>query len=192
MREIFRDIVENDARAADVLEHIRILLRKEPPASAPVDLNRVCSEAIRLLEHDAELRGVRLRLALAPTLPDVTGDAVQLQQVVLNLARNGIDAVKVSESSRRDHEVVVGTAAQNGVVEIFVRDTGPGLAPDVRQRIFEPFYSTKSHGLGMGLAIVRTIIERHRGQVSVENQETGGAVFTVQLPSTDRGSLQDQ
>ena len=133
--------------------------------------------------HDAARRGVQLRLSLEPGLPPVIGDAVQLQQVVLNLALNAMDAVQASPRTR---EVVLGTSAgSGGEVEIFVRDTGPGLSPEVRLRVFEPFFSTKTQGLGMGLAIVRSIVERHRGRVHAENEDAGGAVFRVQLPIAD-------
>jgi signal transduction histidine kinase len=148
-----------------------------------VDLNGICERATELLVHDAALRGVQLRLSLERGLPPVIGDAVQLQQVVLNLALNAMDAVQASPRTR---EVVLGTAAgSDGELEIFVRDTGPGLSPDVRLRVFEPFFSTKAQGLGMGLAIVRRIVERHRGRVQAENEEAGGAVFRVQLPIAD-------
>jgi signal transduction histidine kinase len=181
-REIFRDIENDDVRATEVLEHIRLFLRKEAPGNVPVDLNLICTQATDLLNHDAGMRGVRLQLSLAPNLPIITGNAVQLQQVVLNLAINAVDAVQASERSGRGQDVVVGTSAAAGSVEIFVRDTGPGLSTEVQQRIFEPFYSTKSHGLGMGLAIVRSIVERHGGQVCAENHDTRGAVFRVHLP----------
>jgi signal transduction histidine kinase len=181
-REIFEDIVRDDQRASEVLDHIRMLLRKEVPGSQDVDLNRICAHAIQLLEHDASLRGVRLGTSLAARLPLVRGDPVQLEQVVLNLAINALDAV---QTSPRDREVIVGTAAGRGSVEMFVRDTGPGLPPEAHQRVFEPFFSTKSSGLGMGLAIVRSIVERHQGQVSAENSEAGGAVFRVELPVAD-------
>jgi signal transduction histidine kinase len=181
-REIFRDIVSDDVRATEVLEHIRTLLRREEPTVGDVDLNRVCEQAAHLLKPDAARHGVRLRLSLDPGLPAITGDAVELQQVVLNLTLNALDAVR---TSARDHEVVVGTAAGRGTVEIFVRDTGPGLPPDVRQHAFEPFFSTKSQGLGMGLAIVRSIVERHHGQVRAENDQAGGAVFRVRLPAAE-------
>ena len=125
-------------------------------------------------------------LALAPRLPPVIGDAVQLQQVVMNLALNAMDAAQASPSRQ---EVVLCTSAGNGAVEISVRDSGLGLSPDTRQRIFEPFFSTKTQGLGMGLAIVRSIVERHRGRVEAENQDTGGAVFRVRLPIADASGV---
>jgi signal transduction histidine kinase len=178
-REIFEDIVDDDARAAEVLDNIRTLLRKEEPVKTLVDINEVCQRAIKLLEHDAQLRGVHLRLSLATALPPVSGDAVQLMQVILNLTLNALEAV---HTSLRAQEVTVGTSAGSGEVEIFVRDTGPGLAPQAKQRVFEPFFSTKAQGLGMGLTIVRTIVDRHHGRVRAEN-DTTGAVFRVLLPA---------
>jgi signal transduction histidine kinase len=181
-REVFRDIVSDDLRATEVLDHIRALLRKDDPVNASVDLNGICERATELLAHDAANRGVQLRLSLEERLPPVTGDAVQLQQVVLNLALNAMDAVQAAPRTR---EVVVGTSVGDREVEIFVRDTGPGLSPELRRRVFEPFYSTKTQGLGMGLAIVQSIVERHRGRVHAENDDTGGAVFRIQLPIPD-------
>ncbi len=179
-REVFRDIASENVRAVEVLDHIRALARKDEAIDVSVDLNRVCEHSAELLTFDATRRGVQLRLSLEPGLPPVIGDAVQLQQVVLNLALNAMDAVQASSRAR---EVVLGTAVRSGgEVEIFVRDTGPGLSPEVRLHAFEPFFSTKTQGLGMGLAIVRSIVERHRGRVHAENENTGGAVFRVQLP----------
>jgi len=182
-REVFSDILSDDLRAVEVLDHIRALLRKDGSVTAVVDLNGICERASELLMHDAARRGVRLRLSLEPRLPPVIGDAVQLQQVVLNLALNAMDAVQTFPRTR---EVVLGTSAGSEQVEIFVRDTGPGLTPEVRLRVFEPFFSTKTQGLGMGLAIVRSIVERHRGRVYADNEDGGGAVFRVQLPVADR------
>jgi C4-dicarboxylate-specific signal transduction histidine kinase len=180
-REVFRDIATDDLRAVEVLDHIRALVRKDDPIDVTVDLNRVCERSAELLISDAVRRGVQLRVSLEPGLPPVNGDAVQLQQVVLNLALNAMDAVQTLPSSRR--EVVLGTSAgSGGDVEIFVRDTGPGLSTEARLHAFEPFFSTKTQGLGMGLAIVRSIVERHGGRVHAENESGGGAIFRVQLP----------
>ena len=120
---------------------------------------------------------------MPPDLPPVSADPGLLQQAFLNLALNAMDAVQTFPRTR---EVVLGTSAGSEQVEIFVRDTGPGLTPEVRLRVFEPFFSTKTQGLGMGLAIVRSIVERHRGRVYADNEDGGGAVFRVQLPVADR------
>ena len=181
-RETFRDILSDDLRAVEVLDHIRALVRKDDPVIASVDLNGICERVRELLVHDAARRGVQLRLSLEPELPPLIGDAVLLEQVALNLSINAMDAVQASPSTK---EVVVGTSVGSGRVELFVRDSGPGLAPEERLRVFEPFFSTKTQGLGMGLAIVRSIVERHRGRVNVESGESGGAVFRVELPIAD-------
>ncbi|HZI41785.1 MAG TPA: ATP-binding protein, partial [Gemmatimonadaceae bacterium] len=180
--QIFRDIVDDNRRASDIIDHIRMLLRKdEPPKSNSVDLNEICRQAVHLLKRDALLRGTRLELSLESQLAPIAGDPIQLQQVVLNLALNALDS---ASASTQDAAVTVSTAIHGGEVEIAVRDTGPGLPPNVEQHLFESFFSTKAQGLGMGLVIVRSIVERHHGRVRAENDAArgGGAVFRVLLP----------
>ena len=142
VRAILNDIVDDDARASEIIDNIRMLLRKEEPATRAVDLNEICSHAAQLLRGDAMLRGARLELTLEPQLPQVAGDPVQLQQVVLNLALNALDAAAGSDG---EHEVTVGTAARGNEAELFVRDTGPGLTPELQEHLFESFYTTKAH-----------------------------------------------
>ena len=110
---------------------------------------------------------------------------MQLQQVLINLTLNALDAVSASTS---DREAAISTATTDGQVEVYVSDTGPGLSPTVQQRLFEPFFSTKPHGLGMGLTIVRSIVERHHGILRAENRPAGGALFTVTLPAGNASS----
>lgn len=175
----FQDIVEDCDRASNVIDHVRLLLRKESGKTADVDLNEICRQAVYLLQPDAARRRTALDLLLAPNSLTVTGDPVQLQQVVLNLTLNALDA---ASSSKRQRRVTVSTTAAHDLAEIAVRDDGPGLTSDVEHRLFEPFFTTKTQGLGMGLAIVRSIVERHHGRVRAENAGPGGAVFRVQLP----------
>ena len=127
------------------------------------------------------MRGVRLDLALAPGLPRVRGNAVELQQAIAQLALNAFDAVSAVNGPR---SVVIGTAATNGSVELFVQDSGPGLSVEGRAHLFDPFFTTKEHGLGMGLTIVRTLVEQHGGSVVAENNAVGGATFRLILPAT--------
>jgi len=190
-REAFRDIASDDVRAVEVLNRIRALVRSDDQIAASVDVNEVCERVSQLVMYDAVQRGVQFRLSPEPDLPTVIGDSVQLQQVVLNLVLNAVEA---AQASPRIREVVLGTsAARSGEeVEVFVRDTGPGLSTEAKLRAFEPFYSTKQHGLGMGLAIVRTIVERHRGQVHAENGNGGGANFRVRLPIEAADSLRER
>jgi signal transduction histidine kinase len=137
-------------------------------------------EAIGFVAAVAARRGVVLKFAATSSKLRVKGDPVQLQQVILNLIINAMDAI--SEAEPRAREVSVSTARSNPHAEISVGDTGPGIAAADFQSIFDPFFTTKPQGMGMGLAIVRTIIEAHHGQISAENQASGGALFTIRLP----------
>jgi signal transduction histidine kinase len=177
--ESFQNIVDDCDRASNVIDHVRLLLRKESGTATDVDLNEICRQAVYLLQPDAIRRRTVLDLMLSPKMLTVAGDPVQLQQVVLNLALNALDA---ASSSKRQRRVTVSTVAMQDHAEIAVRDDGPGLTSDVEHRLFEPFFTTKTQGLGMGLAIVRSIVERHHGRVRAENVGAGGAVFRVQLP----------
>jgi C4-dicarboxylate-specific signal transduction histidine kinase len=135
----------------------------------------------------ADGRDVALKYVSSSTALRVTGDPIQLQQVVLNLIMNAIDAVSGSQSEKRD--VVVTTSVSSGQAEILVGDSGPGIAADHLKEVFEPFFTTKPQGMGMGLAIVRTIVEAHHRQISGENQLSGGALFTIKLPITRGRSI---
>ena len=180
-REVFRSIVADDARAVELIEGVRKLLRKEESTTTTVDLNEICRDAARLLQHDAVLRNTRLELSLAEEPPLVTGDPVQLEQVVLNLALNGLEATStILPPSERC--VVIRTEPGPDYAEVLVRDSGTGIPIDVQPHLFESFFSTKTEGLGLGLVIVRSIVERHNGRILVENQPLGGALFRVRLP----------
>ena len=177
--EGLRCIIDDCERAADVIDHMRFLLRKDESTATIVDLNLICRNIMHLLRQDAALRSIALELFPTPGALLVLGDPVQLQQVILNLALNAFDAASTSASLRK---VTLRTRATDSMAEVTVRDHGPGISHDVGQRLFEPFFTTKTQGLGMGLAIVRSIVERHEGRVSAENARDGGAVFTITLP----------
>ena len=182
MREILDDIVADDKRAADVIRRLRRLLRKGDLEYVPLDLNEIVTEVAGLVTGDAAIREVSLRLTVAPELPSVRGDRVQLQQVLLNLVLNGLDAMGAPASGDRilgirtfrDSETFVGVA---------VRDAGPGIAAQDADHIFEPLYTTKREGIGMGLAIARTIVGAHGGRLTAENNVDGGATFQFFLPA---------
>jgi signal transduction histidine kinase len=180
-REAFTEIASDDMRAVEVLDRIRSLVRKDDPVAVSVDLNQVCERSAEVLMYDALQRGVQLSLSLESNLPPVIGDSVQLQQVVVNLVLNAMEAAQASPRIR-DVELGTSAATSGEEVEIFVRDTGPGLSSEAQVRAFEPFYSTKKQGLGMGLAIVQSIVEQHRGSVRTEKASEGGAIFRVRLP----------
>jgi C4-dicarboxylate-specific signal transduction histidine kinase len=144
-----------------------------------VDLGVACRTTAELVEHEAASRNVTIALELEANLPVIAGARVELEQLVMCLMLNALDA---AASSTAERAVVIGTATHGPEVELFVRDTGSGLSAVVRQHMFESFFTTKENGLGMGLIIVRSIAERHRGRVSAENGPNGGAIFRVRLP----------
>lgn len=182
--EIISDIHRDDKRAAAIIRRLRSLLEKHELEEAAVDLHDVVHETIAVAGPDASSRGVRLELALAARRQTVTGDRVHLQQVLLNLLMNGVDAVAGMQPERR--RLTVQSVSDDTSVEICVVDTGPGLPADVAPQMFEPFFTTKSAakgtGLGLGLSIVRSIVEAHGGQVHARNNDHDGATVGFRLP----------
>ena len=182
VRETLSDIAEDGLRAGEVIRRLRALLKREEPAREPLAANRVVREVLGLLRNDVSLRGVSVRTELAEGLAPVRGDRVQLQQVLLNLLLNAMDAVRDAAEGERKITVLT-SAEEEGAVQLAVADTGPGLDEEQLGRIFEPFYTTKPDGLGMGLAVSRTIIDAHGGKLWAENSPDGGATFRVSLPA---------
>ncbi|WNV07792.1 HAMP domain-containing sensor histidine kinase [Tardiphaga sp. 709] len=186
VREILADIRRDDQRASEVIRRLRSVLKKTPFEIRDIDLNDTVREAIGFVAALADRRGVVLKFAAASGELRIKGDPVQLQQVILNLIINGMDAV--SEADARVGEVSVSTARLDQHAEIRIGDTGPGIVNGDMQKVFDPFFSTKPQGLGMGLAIARTIVEAHNGRISAVNQESGGALFIITIPIA-RGRL---
>jgi len=185
VRASLDDIVDDDKRAGEVIRRMRTLLKKDEFRPEPVDLNEAVNEVVRLLSQDAGRRGVQVELELAPDLPPVRGDTVQLQQVVLNLLVNAFEAVSRCAAERR--RVRVRTREPlSGNVELTVEDSGDGIPEAHLERLFEPFFTTKSDGLGMGLSITRSILELHGGDISAQNLDGGGASFRCALPRHGR------
>jgi C4-dicarboxylate-specific signal transduction histidine kinase len=180
-------ITSDDERAAEVIKRLRRLLKKEESQASLVYVNEVVSDALRLVGNDALLRQVSVKFEPFPGLPPVLGDRIQLYQVVLNLIVNGIEAV--AERPPGDRWVLVRTAeADGGGVELKVEDSGKGIAERDLTRVFEPFFSTKREGLGMGLSISRSIVEAHGGRIWAENSAGRGAVFHCMLPVAQQGA----
>jgi two-component system sensor kinase FixL len=186
VREILADIVEDDKRASAVIHRLHGLLKKGSFEFTELDLNELVTEMARLVSSDADLRNVSLRLELAPRLPRVRGDRVQLQQVVLNLVLNGLEAMR--ETATGNRTLVLLTAKESSAVRVAVRDSGAGIDEADLDRIFQAFYTTKSTGLGMGLAIARSIVEAHGGRLGIENNAEGGATCSFTLPVSEQGS----
>lgn len=187
VREILSEIVTDDKRAAAVINGLRALIKKGELELVPLDLNEIVAEVAWLLRSDTIMRHVSMSLDLAPRLPKVRGDRVQLQQVVLNLVLNGLEAMREPHAGAR---TLVIRTARDGVatLRVTVEDSGPGIADKDLAHIFEPLYTTKTKGLGMGLAIVRTIVTAHDGAVGVENIPPGGARFHFTLPVDPEGT----
>jgi signal transduction histidine kinase/integral membrane sensor domain MASE1 len=181
LRSILSDIVDDDRRASEVIQRLRELLRKGEPTFAPVDLHRLIRDVVRLVSSDAVIRNVSLTLDLGVGSPIVRGDRVQLQQVVLNLLVNGLDAVAECAEDERTVAVRAGNTDVH-TVHVWVEDAGAGLRPGTEALVFEPFYTTKPAGMGMGLAIARSIVEAHGGLIWAVNNPTRGAAFHVALP----------
>lgn len=178
--EILADIRRDDQRASEVIRRLRSILKKTPFEIANIDLNATVGETIRLLSAVSDGRRIALKFAPSTSVVRVKGDPIQLQQVVLNLIINAIDAI--SQAGAAEREINVATARSDAFAEIRIADSGPGIAPADVKNIFNPFFTTKPHGMGMGLAIVRTIVEVHGGTMFAENQTSGGALFTIRLP----------
>jgi signal transduction histidine kinase len=184
--EILKDIVDDDKRAGAVIHRLHGLLRKGDVEFTDLDINELVGEVARLVGGDVARRHVSLRLELAPRLPRVRGDRVQLQQVVLNLVLNGLDAMQ--ESAFGGRALVLRTGQEGpAAVRIAVRDFGVGIDETDRDHIFEAFYTTKSAGLGMGLAIAHSIVEVHGGRLEAENNPDGGATISFTLPISEEG-----
>ena len=181
LAEILADIVKSDHRAGAVIQRLRSMLRKEDAQRHPLDINDVVEESLRLMRSDLVNRHVMVSTDLADALPAVSGDRNQLQQVLVNLVINGCDAMSGRETDRRLLARTRTTA--DGGVEVSVTDRGAGIPPADLERIFEPFVTTKASGLGLGLAICRSIVEAHGGRLSATNNAEGGATLHCEFPA---------
>lgn len=174
-------IVHDAERAGDVMHRIRALAKKAPLRLARVDVNEAALEVIALTRSELVRHGVSLQTQLATGLPLIEGDRIQLQQVILNLILNAVEAMSSIDNGTREVRISSGREASNAVL-VTVRDFGPGLDPQSVDRLFEAFYTTKPSGLGMGLAICRSIIQAHGGRLWATANEPRGAVFQFTLP----------
>jgi len=180
VREILRDIAEDDRRAGEVIQRLRAMLKKGEVKLLPLEVNELVGEVLSFAHSDLITRNVSVTTELAPELPPVYGDRVQLQQVLLNLVLNGCEAMSTRQRERRLKVVTVRDGEAG--VRVSVVDRGSGIPADELERVFTPFFTTKEHGLGLGLSICRSIVAAHGGRLWASNNEDCGATFHLTLP----------
>ena len=180
LRQWSREIAALAARTGEIIQRLRGFVRRSESLPLPADLNELVSESLALLRHELGRGRIAVRTAMDPALPPVHVDRVQIQQVLVNLVRNACEAMEAVAADRR--QLTVRTAGGEGQVEVAVIDRGPGLSGPAKIGLFEPFVTTKPDGLGMGLAISRSIVEAHGGRIRGETDPEGGMIFRFSLP----------
>lgn len=178
---ILADIRRDALRANHVVQRLRALLQKHTPTAGPFELNSLLDETLELLHPESRRRQILIESHLTAASTLVLGDNVQMQQVLLNLAINAMDAMK--DTPLPDRIVSLCTKRAGSGYELIVADRGHGIPADAKERLFDPLYTTKPHGMGLGLSIVHNIVVAHGGVVSAANREDGGSIFTVWLPA---------
>jgi len=182
IRDALEDIVHEDNRAGEVIHRLRGLLKKGERKMESINVNDLVRSTVRLLHSELIGRDISLRLDLDHGSSLTRGDSVQLQQVLLNLVMNAMDAMASTPIAQRS--ILISTReGETGMVEVLVKDRGHGIRPKENGRLFEPFYTTKAHGLGLGLALCSTIIEAHQGKLTLVNGEDSGAIAGLSLPA---------
>jgi signal transduction histidine kinase len=187
LKDIVDDILRDDRRASEVIRRIRSLLKKAPFEPKNIDLNELGRETVEFLSALAVGREVKLSSLISPVVLPIVGDRIQLQQVILNLVVNAIDAMADTPSD--DRAISIRTSRVENFAELAISDRGPGIPEDKLKEVFEPFVTSKSKGMGVGLSIARTIVEAHDGQISANNEPGRGAVFRIKLPISRHASV---
>lgn len=184
--DCYAKITDQALRAGHIIDKLRDFLRKDEVSKSELSINDVVSSTLNLIEADARAEGIPIRTELAADLPVTNGDLIQLQQVLMNLTRNAVDAME--DSPNKDEGVIIRTGQPTpNEVQVSVLDHGHGVPPQLAESIFHPFVTTKRDGLGVGLAISRTIIRAHDGELFCRRNPIGGAIFGFSLPVADEG-----
>ena len=187
LKDIVDDILRDDRRASEVIRRMRSLLKKAPFEPKSIDLNELVRETVEFLSALAAGREVKLGSLISPAALPIVGDRIQLQQVILNLVVNAIDAM--ADTPGDDRLISIRTSRVENFAELAISDHGPGIAEEKLKEVFEPFVTSKSKGMGMGLSIARTIVEAHDGQISASSVPGRGAVFRIRLPISRYASV---
>jgi two-component system, LuxR family, sensor kinase FixL len=191
IRDILDDIVQDDKRASEVISRMRTLMRKGEFDPEELQANELIQEVTKLMHYDLMAHKVRVVTELAAALPPIRGDRIQLQQVLINLILNAIDAMSQQAANSRSITLRTEAVAQN-VIQISVADTGSGVRSGAEEQIFQPYYTTKPSGLGLGLSLCRTIMQAHRGRLWLENGASGGAIFYLTVPEFHCADVPDE
>lgn len=187
-QETVKRTIRDANRASDVTERIRALYNRSAPIVEVVDLNAIAQEVIGFAHSDLRKNGVNVRVSLASDLPAVRGDRVQLQQVVFNFIKNGTEAMSGVVGRPKDLEI--STAREKSdYVRLAVKDVGPGFNPVISEKLFSPFFTTKTNGMGVGLSVSRAIVESHSGRLWAEPNERYGATFAFSIPAVEAASV---
>ena len=181
LREILVDVEADARRAHDIIRNVRNTIKKTDPTVCRIDLHELVAKVAHIVRPDAVAYSCEVETSLAKDLPLIEGDPVQIQQVLVNLVSNALDAMRHTPPDQRKVEISTAGNADNEV-RLTVRDHGTGIRTEVYERLFDRFFTTKEQGLGMGLAIVRSIVESHGGDIQAENVPGGGARFYFTLP----------
>jgi two-component system, LuxR family, sensor kinase FixL len=184
LRKILADIRNDDVRAGEIIHHIRLLMRKRALKRGSLDVNELSAEVVRLMETEVQRRNVSLNTEFTAAPATIFGDRVHLQQVLMNLILNGMEAMADIPAAERRLYVRTASNGQRRV-EISVTDSGRGIPPEKLPRLFDSFFTTKENGMGLGLAIARSIIDAHHGRIFAENNSDGGATFRFDFPVSD-------
>jgi two-component system sensor kinase FixL len=185
IQEILEDIISDDRRAGGVIRSVRSMMKREEGEKRPINLNDILDDVIQIFRSEAISRNVRLETEFDGSLPPIIGDKAQLEQVLLNIIMNGAEAMSQKTSEQR--KLILRTERKDQSLRVAVRDFGPGIDKDNLERVFQPFFTTKSAGLGIGLALCSSIIKAHRGRIWAENNPDGGATFIFELPIHQSG-----
>jgi C4-dicarboxylate-specific signal transduction histidine kinase len=186
-RQALHEIIKDGRRASDVIGRIRALIKKKPTQIDVLDINELVMETLALTRGEILRNGVSKETDLASDLPPIRGDRVQLQQVIVNLVMNAVEAMSNVDAGRRKLQIVTGKDGDNQIF-VTVRDSGPTLKPEALDRFFEAFYSTKSSGMGIGLSVCHSIVEAHGGRIWATGNSPHGAILRIVLPVSEKAA----